>query len=341
MLYLLPFIVSSETCPAFICSSSTSPFGCISTSNTTISLSTCTSPYLTFCPYTDFSSDSTCISLPPSPFNTSWPGDFCYSNSTCISQYCSSSTCQGLLASSFCNDTGQCDVYNRCESGNCKVQLYIGFNNGQFTLNCTLDSDCVNQGACENGNCFKYFSRGEGEYVEDCIDGINWICESGMCYDNLCISPLASSLGELPVKCQNDTDCQSDYYLDGPQPFSIYSKCQCGRNSNGDSFCTLFPGDPVQKSYLNLLNEWINSDGITKCHSYSRFKLECIKANWEKSKYLEFAYYYYYSTMFPLISNNPDCVQDLITYQYYQAKSDFKNSKALWTALSALAFYIT
>ena len=341
MLYLLPLIVSSQSCQKFTCGELDSPFGCISSVSSDVTLSPCASSALSICPYTDFTSNSTCVSLPSSPYNTSWPGDFCYSNSTCIAPgYCSNAKCQGELSSSVCTDAGDCAPGNRCVSGTCKVQLYIGFNDGSFTMNCTSDYDCVNDAACESGNCFRYFSRSEGEFVENCTFGVNWLCESGMCYDQICVSPLVQSLNPAPFICKSDDDCVSDYYLDGPDPFSLNSSCQCGFNGNGYSYCTLFPGDLLQTKYRSILIEWIDSDEIFNCHSYSRFKLDCIKLYWTKEKYLEYAYYFLYTTMYPQITNNPLCVQQLITYQFYQAAQEYKNSLGLWIITTITLFYI-
>ena len=349
MIYLLPFILSAESCMVFDCRAAVNQYGCVSTLNSHVYLSPCTSQYLPYCPYADDNPSSTCVFLSISPFNTSWPGDFCYSNSTCVTEYCLNSICQGFVASTLCNDTEQCAVGLRCaipqpdSPGNCKVQLFIGPNNGNNILNCTVDSDCVNNGACENFNCFEYFSRTEGEYVVNCgDDNVNWLCQSGMCYDNLCVSPFVTSKNSLPMICSNDSECISDYYNAPPSPIILYSSCQCGYNQQGNKYCTLFPGDPIKVKYLNILQQWLNSDELFSCHSYSRFKLECIKQYWTQKNYLEYAYYYYWSTMYPQIQNNPSCVQNIITYHFYNAQNEYNDyhSKSVWILLSLFISYI-
>ena len=283
MLNLLPLILSNQTCYNFTCGSLTSKFGCMesNTSTSNIYLEPCNLPF-SYCPYTDPTIDytplnKTCLSLPSSPFNSSWPGDPCSSNSTCISQYCSNSICQGLLSSSICEDTGQCNPGLQCarvrSTFNCKLQLPIG------NTNCQTDYDCVNYGACENNTCYSYYSRQEGEYVSECENNKNMLCESGMCHEHMCVSPNVKSYNNLPMTCQDESDCISTYYNLPPDGFNLTSSCQCGFNDAGQKFCALFPGDPVQASFRSIQLQWINSRNILNCHSYSRFSLDCIKLN--------------------------------------------------------------
>lgn len=336
MIYLIPLIASGLTCNKYTCGSLENPYGCIS-QGPNVTLQSCNFAELQQCPYTDFSENSTCVYLPPSPYQTALPGDFCYSNSTCVSMSCVNSICQGLLASDVCTDTSQCNPGLGCNSGNCMVLQPIGPSSA-----CTVDYDCVNNAACENGNCFQYFSRSEGVAVVNCDNGVNWLCESGMCYNSFCISANASSFGALPVKCSDDNDCISTYYNEGIMGFNLTSNCQCGFNSQSQSYCSLFPGDSVQASYLNVLNRWLSSQQLFSCHSINRFELACIKLYWDEKDYLEYAYYYYYSTMYPQIQDNSDCIQSILTYQFYQAQQAYQDysSYGLWILSSIVIGYI-
>ena len=120
MIFLLPIMVSGQTCRSVTCEKLSNEFTCIQADSSSLKIQECDNSMFSYCPFTDFSTNSTCVSLPTSPFNTSWPSDPCESNSTCVSNFCKDSICQGILSSNPCNDTGQCMPRYRCSAGYCK-----------------------------------------------------------------------------------------------------------------------------------------------------------------------------------------------------------------------------
>ena len=336
---LLPLLAANQSCPTYACGS-LEKTKCIEVGGS-ITFQACQSGPAAYCPFSDFTSDSYCLTLPQSTINSSYPGDPCTSNLTCIYSNCFKGVCQGLLSSSPCNDTGQCSPGHRCEYGNCKVLLPLGPSDGNGNNgNCTLDSDCVNNGVCDNGNCYEYFSKDETETVQVCQDGVSLICKSGLCYNNICLSEKMTSKMDIEANCTSDSDCYSSYYDNYPYNINFTTQCSCGMDSKGRKYCGLFPGDEPMLKYVAVFKEWINSDEAKNCHSYSRFSLNCVEKYWTKEKYEKFAYYYYTVSMWRQLINNEDCVKDMVNYNYYEAKQNYHSSTAVFIALSTIALIL-
>lgn len=332
---LLPLLAANQSCPSFVCGT-TSSNKCIEVGDS-VTFYPCISDITAYCPFSDFSSDSYCVSLPQSTMNTSFPGDSCTSNATCVYSNCYKGECQGLISSSQCNDTGQCTPGYRCEYGNCKAQLPLGASNGNGNNgNCTYDSDCVNNGVCDNGNCFEYFSKDETHTVGNCENGVSLICKSGLCYNGICLSEKMKSKNDITKPCSSDSDCYSDYYNNYPYNMNFTTQCSCGMDAQGSKYCGLFPGDAPMAKYISVFRDWINSNDATYCHSYSRYSLSCVKKYWSKDKYEKFAYYYYLVNMWRQIQNNEECVQDMVNSQYFKAKDAYDSSHGILIALGTI-----
>lgn len=342
MFLLLPLVVASQNCKPTTCQDSTS-LKCISLAgtenSTSLLLSECPSEF-PYCPFTDLTFNSTCITMGKTSQSTAYPGDPCDTNRTCVYSDCVDKVCQGVPSSVACNETGQCTPGYRCDQNYCKSLLFIGYNTGNRIMNCTTDYECVNNGVCDEGNCYKYYSKGEGLPVGNCINGTSLICESGICYNGICISKLAKSIKSTPMPCQNNNDCVSDYYNSPPNQFNLYSQCQCGLNKDGLAYCTQFPGDDIQSKYLKIAKEWTESDAIFKCHSFSRFKLDCIKKYWSDSKYKEYAYYSMYAANYPQIQGNQECVKNMLLSEFYIAQEEYQSSRGLVLGFLGSLFYI-
>jgi len=117
-----------------------------------------------------------------------------------------------------------------------------------------IDTDCVNGAACNvtgtqsKNHCIPYMSIQPHMPVGVCATNqVSNLCSSGYCqttglntYACMAIEP---SINYLPMKCGSSVDCRAvsdDYFSDG----QLYGTCQCGYNVKGQSYCSLFPGDP-------------------------------------------------------------------------------------------------
>ena len=332
MFYLLPLLAANESCPSFQCGS-LDKIICIKAGDP-ITLQVCEDEQFSYCPFTDFSTDSQCIATPPAPIAVGYPGDPCSSNLTCIYSNCQHGICQGFIPSTPCSDTGQCTAGYRCEYGKCKVLLPIGPSDGEGNdANCTTDYDCVNSGVCDNGNCYNYFSKEETDPVSSCENGVNLACKSGLCYKGFCLSEKMTSLHKPTAPCSSDDDCNSNYYLSPPHKLNFSSGCQCGMNQKRQKYCGMFPGDKTMKKYIEIFKEWMDSSEVKSCHSYSRTNLNCVKHYWSSSKYSTLAYYMYRVNNARVLVDVEDCVKEIVFFGYDKGHDD-ESSYAAWVSLT-------
>lgn len=279
---------------------------------------------LSYCPPITHHGNSSCIPLPPSTFHTAWPGEPCSSNSTCAYGYCNSNNiCQGLQTTESCTISDQCEPGLMCgPAGTCTVLLIDGFNYPEGS-GCTSDYDCPNNSGCENSVCYRYFTREVAQYV-NCTSTENWLCESLLCTNNICVDFITSD-EPLPNECYSNLDCTSSVYNTQPDPVIFYSDCECGFNPYALSFCSQFPGDPLGQSFLQILKKWIHSEEINECHSVRRLSMNCMKHYWSQENYLEYAYRYFSFNNYPQTQLNDQCIEAIYTSAYYSAASAYED----------------
>ena len=131
----------------------------------------------------EFSSDtnSTCsIPLPHSRY----PGDYCSSNTDCISNQCISHTCIGSPVNSPCSTSTDCNFGLYCsENSLCSLQ--------QSGL-CNSTLQCLNSEICNNGTCILMFSLEIGNKTDVLIEQglcpcmFNWICRRYRTWTGMC-----------------------------------------------------------------------------------------------------------------------------------------------------------
>lgn len=303
------------TCPKYKCKPENLNFEkgtCIYYDNSTYFLETCGRDH--YCPAISTPGNSTCTPK-ENPTQKSWPGEPCESNSTCAFGYCRNNTCIGKHWLQKCNITDECHVGLFCSKGICWPQF-------KEDQECTQDTDCLNNMKCwrldsePTGRCQRYFSFKKRYRIYDCQNYESDLCESGACIapggngKGRCIDKIKPNY--LVSSCEENSDCPSK-----SGDWEFYGNCECGINSEGKRYCKPFLGSEEGTSYLELLKLWYESPEVHKCQTVRRSSLTC-KANWEHLdsyiyRELEFKH-------FPLIQGNDECVKEIYTQKYWEAK---------------------
>ena len=157
------------------------------------------------------------------------------------------------------------------------------------------------------------------------------MCQSLYCTINIngaFCSDSVQSLRLLPANCSSNWDCMSttDRYVGG----FYLGTCQCGYNPLGRAYCSLFPGDYPYRNYIAVISSWLNSPNITNCNSLRGLNQNCVEKYFSYSN--ELFYYYYYVNLYPLLQNNPQCIKDTITYQYWDEEEVMANRTVISAA---------
>lgn len=281
--------VFSQSCPTYSCHEGgfdISPIcGMLSESNDFV-LQVCDDPNQGFCDVTGtITQNYTCVSSPPFKFPQAYPGEYCRSNSDCITDQCVGGYCVGQNAGGSCTGNSDCDVGFYCSPGfYCTAQVSYG-------QTCTHDFMCANNLACnrtlfEDGTCVYYYTIPIGGKVGMCIDmlteGVSNLCSTGACrldspIDSIgtCTPPLYTPTLTYPRICSNDFQCQG---IDG-LGYVSNGTCSCGMDMHGFSYCDSFSGDPPAQTLQYLYELHVNSTGIFQCHTQRRFDSFCLVSN--------------------------------------------------------------
>jgi hypothetical protein len=318
-------LLSSGACPSYNCgvlNGTSIDSVCISSSSTSYTVSKCSNSSL-YCEVPGPSQPGTC-QLNYQQTYLSYPGEGCTVNANCTSNSCLNNVCQGASYQSACISDQDCNRGLNCRKGACSSQLSIG------QYGCSNDYDCVNNAGCStvnsqfSGTCIQYYSLSNYYSINYCYGNKNKLCESGVCgtYNGtyLCLPELENSLYS-PYACNT-----SDYCYSVPDPLtgiSLKGKCECGLS--GNSYCTLFPGDPETLDYKVHRNAWVNTNAIQLCHTSRRFSTQCINQQWDSKKY---SYWYYedYVNLYPYVYNAPSCTIQVYYPDYYSNILNFQIS---------------
>lgn len=85
-----------------------------------------------------------------------------------------------------------------------------------------------------------------------------------------CVDAVRSAK-RLPVECESDSECISSNGRD-------IGRCECGYNSEGKSYCTLFGGDELYMNYLRKNKEWHSTGLGQNCNLLQYLKLTVLRA---------------------------------------------------------------
>lgn len=325
----------SKTCNKYSCKPDSMQFSgkdCIAYIQNTFYLKPCSmtdSDY--YCPPITSPGNSTCTN-PRIPVTKAYVGEPCSYDEMCYTNNCKNYFCYGFDQGESCADSSECNAGLYCKANVCKNQIPAG------GLGCKSDYDCVNSAGCNFGTCISYLNLKEGSVLDSCPNNYNRLCASTSCTGTMCLPALTSSISK-PRTCSNDENCSSNSWKD----FSINSKCRCGFNPSGQSYCDLLPGDIEYQKYLQNLKAWITSPGILKCNTLRRFSDECMWQFWDIPIYDEYQYYAMFVANYPLIQNNDDCILKIYTLDYYNSKRLYDHDESgymLSVVLASLLIYL-
>ncbi|OMJ92674.1 hypothetical protein SteCoe_4553 [Stentor coeruleus] len=318
-------------CNSYKCAPSTFSFlsasSCLNQTNTTIYLRPCDNENICNLETT------LCEPKPASQIFQNYPGEYCKSSFSCLSNSCINSTCIGKSLNQQCTDNEDCNPGLRCFNQKCISQILSG------QSGCSNDYDCINSAGCNIsstsniGICLDYLSISTGSIVSDCSGGQSRLCKTSECtkvgkFGTYGACKLATqSLGNLPVVCTDNLNCTG---TDGK--YSYTGLCTCGYNDNATAYCNLFNGDLPGVNYYNMWKNSLNAS-VNACNTLRRFSTECLN----KTSYLGKITYSTWNFLFyPQIQNNDACVQETILYQYYGTPS---SSLFLSMSLLVLTFF--
>lgn len=319
--------VFSQSCPTYSCHEGgfdISPIcGMLSDTNDIV-LQVCDQPFQGFCDVTGtITKNYTCVNSPPFNFPQAYPGEYCRSNSDCITNQCVSGYCAGQGAGGTCTGNSDCNVGYYCSAGfYCTPQVSYG-------QSCTHDFMCANNLACnrtlfEDGTCVYYFSLPLGGKVGMCIDmlteGISNLCSTGTCRldsptDSIgtCTNVMYAPTLNYPRICNVDSDCIG---IDG-SGYSANGTCSCGMDMHGFAYCDAFSGDPPSQTLQYLYELHVNSTGIFQCHTQRRFDIFCLVSNIGHSAGHLFTKMSALASDTARYQGNDFCAQQIFNYQFF------------------------
>lgn len=265
---------------------------------------------------------------PTTNYTLLYPGETpCWSDSGCINNKCVDYTCVGFTQGENCENSYECQPGLSCK--------YDSFTNATtcenlirpIAPNCTSDTDCVNDSGCDYksdfdiGYCRPYFSVPIGETVLQCDNYINMLCKYLQCAPAnetsfICVKPSVGLKQLMP--CESGKECVD-------KTSKYYSQCQCGLNSESQAYCQPFPGDEVTVALLASLKKWVSSKSILACSSDQRWDFKCMM-KWEPKLYDKIKYDMLHYLNYSAIQDNSDCVKEIFTYMYWDAKENTKIS---------------
>jgi hypothetical protein len=255
--------------------------------------------------------NSTCILKPTPSEEKGFPGEACSRDRDCLYPNCQKGTCVGKHWLESCEASFECDVGLYCNQEKiCWVQK-------EEYSRCSRDSECKNNMACnfwtraDDGECRRYFSLKNKEWVFNCEDHNSLLCHSGNCGGpggkGVCIDGIKPRY--LDPSCESNEDCPGESY-----GWQFYSSCDCGLNSKGKGFCRPFLGDYLGKEYIEMVKKWYDSNEIHTCHTDLRESSKCLSKWKDYEKYLVKYYEWRY---YAALQENSDCIKKTFNSFYW------------------------
>lgn len=145
-----------------------------------------------------------------------YPGEYCITNSSCLSQSCVDNVCRGRNESAECSQNFECNPGLRCLGGQCK-------NTSAEKKPCTTHEDCRVNLVCTHGYCRKIGSLQPSD--KSTVPGA---CSTFYIEDEIC--------EEAPkLAHENLTHCS---YTNGHIESPV-----CGMANGNKKYCRYMPGD--------------------------------------------------------------------------------------------------
>lgn len=248
----------------------------------------------------------------------SYPGEYCKKDQHCLSGDCDTKNkvCRGVKLDGECTGHDECAPGLRCHLDVCKPQLEVG------ETGCLSYNDCVNHATCHiesgfSGTCIEFFSLPDGSEVKDCYDNQSYSCSSGSCFKTshfnhhgVCID--APKSDHFPQECLGNSDCKGK-----SKDYEFESVCNCGKNSEGTSYCNPFLGDAPGKNYLHYLKKFFEGKHNSHCNTTRSFTEECVKSSNYNHKVDLLTYemqFHFYSQYV----DNDKCVSEIYNQSYWE-----------------------
>lgn len=136
----------------------------------------------------------------------------------------------------YCNATLSCESGAYCDS---ELQQCAKWKRkGQ---RCQSTKHCRFGTVCSIGRCVEMWSVPPFEPATSVL-----ACSSARLKAGICLEE-SVTLGVMPKKCVQDSECSSSLGLPG--------KCSCGLNSQGAAYCSPHQSDPIVKELLTAVRE--------------------------------------------------------------------------------------
>ena len=304
------------------------------------------------CQFTNFQSDSVCVSTDVVQVFDAYPGEKCTYLHGCASGNCVDGTCTPFTQ---CQNYYDCGSMNYCSPGvkggpgQCLPLIADGSTPCYHTYECMQNMACDQAADGYPGFCRNYLTVRPGDYVKQCgfsagqtSFGRNYMCTSSLCYNfnggYRCTDNVASVNKTYPVACNMGSECWSE--VDGVSGLPLGSACVCSFNKYGQGYCQPNPGDPNFSNLLGLWADYMNSTEIMSCNTYSRPETNqwqwCLQSGGYKH-YWKLMYHETWLNYYPEISMADDCYLKYVAYAYWQAE---KYEGAAVVAAAALFFLL-
>jgi len=99
--------------------------------------------------------------------------------------------------------------------------------------------------------------------------------------------------------------------------------CTCGSDSKGTAYCSLFPGDSYKSKMFDMLAEYDQFSGKSKCNIDAAYTFGCMYDYWGKTNTYEFVYYQFMSNYYLDLINAESCTIKVFYSTYYDIKANY------------------
>ena len=356
-LALVPAALASQNCPVTSCDYNGLTWtgqvcGQLSADQQTYYFNpTICSNHTEYCNFTNFQSDSVCVSTDVVQVFDAYPGEKCTYLHGCASGNCVKGMCEPFTV---CQNYYDCGIGSYCSPGIAGVAGTCQALKGAGET-CYNSYECKQNMGCDQatdgypGICRLYLTVRPGDYVKQCLVkgttnfGRNYLCTSTKCYDfnggYRCTDNVKSVNKTYPAACQMGSECLSE--VDGVSGLAMSLPCTCGFNKYGQGYCPLHVGDPILNDLLGLWGDFMNSTEVTKCNTYSRPETNywswCMQSV-EYKHYWRLWYHDHWANNYAQLVKADDCYIKYVAYPYWVADQHYSAATLLVAAALSLLY---
>ena len=282
-------------------------------------------PSSKMCPESNDLAPRSCTAL----FNNAYPGTKCNFENSCKSpSVCTKGVCKGKAKDESCISNEECDPGLYCSAGKCASQQKEG---GV----CAKLGDCENTLICgDNQKCVKLLHVSNGD---DCKGDYN--CKDGFCYSGKCYTK--ESAHDAPHKCTTQSSTSDECVSKKHHGIFTSGVCACGRNPNGDLYCSQMPYDYYGKKYFGKLRDIRDESYLSKCNiSVEDDGLDaCVRSYADKDDLEEYLYYKQQYKNYAEFLGAESCVTDTYYPQFEDLDDDYAEDSDFGAVLILPLFF--